>query len=377
MSKYKLSKLLRLAVIMGLLAYVTYAAYMHQILGGGKAPSVHALCPFGGLESLYALLFAGTLIKKIYSGTMVLLLLTVILALFFRRSFCGLLCPFGALQEGFAYLGKKIFNKRFIMPDKLDLPLRYLKYAILLLTVGMAWFYGQLWMSPYDPYTAYAHITAFSESIKEDPLAIIGFILLAVTIFGSMLYDRFFCKYLCPAGAFYGVIGKFSPTRIERNDSLCVNCNACTRVCPVNIQVDKALQVSDVECISCNKCVLACAKKGALEIKTARWAFHPTSMLIAVVGIFFGSIFIAQSTGNYQITPESLKKGQIISVSEVKGYYTIEEAATATGLTIEEVYEKLGIPKNISKNTKMKEIANEVPGFNLDQAKIKAEGAGD
>ena len=59
----------------GLLAWVTYESYLHQVLGGGKAPSVHALCPFGALESLYTLLFLGTYVQKIYSGTVVLLVL--------------------------------------------------------------------------------------------------------------------------------------------------------------------------------------------------------------------------------------------------------------------------------------------------------------
>ena len=70
--------------------------------------------------------------------------------------------------------------------------------------------------------------------------------------------------------------------------------------------------------------------------------------------------------------PEALKKGETISIAEVKGYYSIEETAEATGLTIEEVYDRLGIPNNVSKNTKLKDIASEVPAYNLDEAKTKA-----
>jgi hypothetical protein len=43
----KTARWLRLLVITGLLAWVTYESYLHQVLGCGKAPSVHALCPFG------------------------------------------------------------------------------------------------------------------------------------------------------------------------------------------------------------------------------------------------------------------------------------------------------------------------------------------
>lgn len=374
MKRIKITKVLRIIILLGLLVYVTYEAYMHQVLGGGKAPSVHALCPFGALESLYTLLFMGSFIQKIYSGTVVLLILTVILAILLRRSFCGLLCPFGALQELFGSIGRKIFKKRFTIPLYIDKPLRYLKYALLLLTVVMAWYYGALWMAPYDPYSAYSHLSAFSDSIKEDPLAIIGFILLAVTVLGSIIYDRFFCKYLCPVGAFYGIIGKLSPTRIVRNDNLCVHCKICNKACPVNIEIEKAVKVTSAECINCNECVLACPKKGALEVKTAGKKIHPAVMLVIVVGLFFGTIFIAQVTGNYQIMPSALKEGEVISISDVKGYYTIEEAAIATGLSLQEIYEKLGIPESVSKNTHMKEISSVVEWFDLDEAKAKVGG---
>jgi len=370
----KVSKWLRLSVLFGLLAYVTYESYMHQVLGGGKAASVHALCPLGALESLYTLLFMGSFIQKIYSGTVVLLVLTVVIALLFRRSFCGMLCPFGALQEFFALLGRKIFRKRLVVPQFIDKPGRYVKYVVLILTVGMAWYFGKLWISPYDPYVAYSHLSTASGYIAEEPLALIGFILLAITIIGSILYDRFFCKYLCPAGAFYGFIGKISPTRVERNDDLCIHCHACNKACPVNIEVEKAVQVNSAECINYNDCVVACPKEGALEIKTFKKTVHPLAILLMVVGLFFGTIYIADSTGNYQTIPSALKAGQIISLSEVKGYFSIEQAAIATGLSLDEVYVKMGIPKSVSKNTTMKEISQQVPGYDFDAAKVKAGG---
>lgn len=368
------AKRLRLFMIVGLLVWVTYESYLHQVLGGGKAPSIHALCPFGALESLYALLFMGSFIKKIYSGTVVLLILTIAIAVLFRRSFCGLLCPFGALQEVFARIGQKLFKKRFVLPHKVDRPLRYLKYFVLVLTVGMAWYLGTLWMSPYDPYSAYAHLSAASEAIKEEPAAIIGFILLGITLIGSLLYDRFFCKYVCPAGAFYGILGKLSPTKIVRKEKLCIHCKICDKACPMNIKVEKAVEVTSAECINCNECVLACPKKGALEIRTVKKTIHPLAMLVIVAGLFFGTILVAQGTGNFEILPKALMEGQTIPISEVKGYYSIEEAATATGLSLKEVYDKLGIPETVSKETKLKEISEEVPDYDFDAAKAKAGG---
>lgn len=373
MNTKKLSKWLRLFLLIGLLVLVTYQANQHQVLGGGKAPSVHALCPYGALESLYTLMTAGSFIQKIYSGTVVLFVLTLVLAIVFRRSFCGLLCPFGALQEVFAKLGQKIFKKRFLMPDKLDKPLRYLKYVILALTIIMAWYYGSLWMAPYDPYSAFAHITAIKTDLSENPIAIIGYIILLITIVGSLIYDRFFCKYLCPVGAFYGIIGKFSITKIERNNDLCIHCQKCDKACPVNIQIEKTDKVTSMECINCNECVLACPKKGALENKTAKKTIQPIAALGLVVGLFFGTILIAQWTGNFNVLPEKLKAGETISISEIKGYFTIEETAEAVGTDLKDVYKKLNIPENIPATTKMKEISQLVPGYDFDKQKEAAE----
>jgi len=374
MKGIKVSKWLRLSLLLGLLVYVTYESYMHQVLGAGKAASVHALCPLGALESLYTLLFMGSFIQKIYSGTVVLLVLTIVLALIFRRSFCGMLCPFGALQEFSAMLGVKIFRKKLVIPSAIDKPARYLKYGILLITVGMAWLYGTLWMSPYDPYVAYSHLSAAAEYLTDEPVAMIGFILLAITIIGSIMYDRFFCKYLCPMGAFYGIIGKISPSRVERNDDICIHCQVCNKVCPVNIEVEKEVKINSAECINCNECVIACPKQGALESKIFRRTIQPTAVLILVAAIFFGTIFIADATGNYQTIPSPIKEGEIIPLSEVKGYFTIEEAAMATGMSVKEMYEKMGIPENVSKNTPMKEISQQVPDYDFDAAKEKAGG---
>jgi hypothetical protein len=100
---------------------------------------------------------------------------------------------------------------------------------------------------------------------------------------------------------------------------------------------------------------------------------NPAVMLVVIVGLFFGTIFVAQATGNYQVLPEALKNGETISISEVKGYYTIEEAAAATGLALQEIYERLGIPVSVPKNTQLKNVSGLVEGFELDTAKESAD----
>jgi polyferredoxin len=375
MKRNKTARWVRGGLLAILLVWVTYESIMHQILGGGKSPSIHALCPYGALESLYALLISGSFIQKIYSGTLILLGVTVLIAILFRRSFCGLLCPFGALQEFFARIGHKIWKNRPVIPVKVDYYLRYLKYLTLVLTVVMAWRLGRLWMTSYDPYAAYGHITAIPATLAEDPLSIVGFTLLGVTLIGSFVYDRFFCKYLCPAGAFYAIIGKASPTKIVRNDDACIHCNLCSKVCPVNLDVAKLDKVTSAECLNCNECVAVCPKKGAIEIKTFKKTLPPLVMVILVAAMFFVPIGIAQVTGYYQVVNEAPSAGEIISFTELKGFMTIAESAEALGLSDAAFRAALKIPADLPADTRMSELSTLVEGYDFDAAKEEAAAA--
>lgn len=364
MKNNKYIRYLRWALLVFFLVMVTTETYLHQVQGGGAAPSIHALCPYGGLETFYSLVFGGTFLQKIFSGTMILLGITLVLALIFRRSFCGLICPFGALQEFFGIIGKKIFRKRFIVPSIIDKPLRYLKYVVLVVTLYFAWKTAGLWVDPYDPWAAYGHMSAGFESLTTEYL--IGTITLAVVLLGSILYDRFFCKYLCPMGAVYGIISKISPSRIVRNEDTCINCGLCSKSCPMNIDVAKIHKVTTAECISCQSCVLSCPVKGALEYKTGKKTLKTLVVIILVVGLFFTGVFISKSTGIFQVLPQKITEESKLNTGDIKGYMTIKEVSIGIKIELKEVYKKLGIPNSIPEDTKLKDVKNFVPGFEVE-----------
>ncbi|MGH4052662.1 MAG: 4Fe-4S binding protein [Clostridium sp.] len=369
MKNNKYVKYLRWVLLSFFLIMVTREAYLHQVLGGRVAPSIHALCPYGALETFYSLIFGGTFLQKIFSGTMVLLGITLVLALIFRRSFCGLICPFGALQEFFGIIGKKIFHKRFIMPIAIDKPLRYLKYVVLVVTIYFAWKIAGLWMDPYDPWAAYGHITAGYESLVTEYL--IGTITLVIILVGSMLYDRFFCKYICPMGAVYGIVSKISPSKIVRDKDKCINCNLCSKSCPMNIDVAKADSVTSTECISCQACVLSCPKSGALEYKIGEKTLKTLTVIIFVLGIFFMGVFISKTVGVFEVFPKQITAESKINVDDIKGYMTIKDVSIGTNIELKEVYKKLEIPETVPESTKLKEVSNFVAGFEVEVAREK------
>ena len=375
MKNNKLIKYLRWGLLALFTILVTIAAYLHQVNGGGKSPSIHALCPFGGLESLYQVFTTGSFISKIFAGTMILFGITIVLAILFRRSFCGLICPFGAIQEFFAKIGQKIFKRKFIIPSKIDKPLRYLKYIILIITVFYAWKTAGLWMSPYDPWSAYAHLPEGLVSVWGE--SAVGLIILGITIIGSLLYDRFFCKYLCPMGALYGIIGKISPFKVVRNENACISCGKCNKVCPMNIDVQHTKEVKSAECINCQTCVLNCPKASALESKEGKKSVKPIVVITLVMVVFFGSIFAFQAADEYKLLPEQIKAGESVTFDEVKGYMTITDAAKATNTELKEFYKKFEIPESVPAETKMKDISKTVSGYEFDKVKETLDSSSD
>lgn len=369
MKKNKLLKSLRYILLAIFLIHSTVEAYLHQVLGGGKEPSIHALCPYGGLESLYSLIFGGKYIDKIFSGTLIILIITFIMALIFRRSFCGLICPFGALQEFFGVIGRKVFRKRFIIPERVDKHLRYLKYVILIITLYLAFKTSGLWVNPYDPWAAYGHVSAGVESLIEEYSS--GFSILIIILIGSLLYDRFFCKYLCPMGAFYGIVSKLSPSKITRNENTCVNCGICNKNCPVNINVSEQKEIKSAECINCQSCILSCPKNNTLEFKVSNKTIRPIFVSTLVFALFFGGIGITKLMGIYAITPPAITSDTKITTEEIKGYMTLEEVSVGLNIDLDEVYKKLDLPTSIPKETKLKDVKNTIPDFEVEGAREK------
>ncbi|MBN2510589.1 MAG: 4Fe-4S binding protein [Spirochaetales bacterium] len=369
--KVHISRVVLLSVIV---VFVTIGAYMHQVKGGGPDgfPSVHALCPYGGLESLYSLFSSGSPLDKIYAGTISLFVITIVIAFIFKRGFCGWICPFGGLQELTGLIGKKMMKRQFAMPHRLDKYLRYVKYGVLAVSAVMAWVTATLWISPYDPWAAYAHLGEGVIAVWDE--FAVGLVFLALTFVGSFFYDRFFCKYLCPMGAFLGIASKVGLAKISRNADTCIDCGLCTKKCPMNIDVAKAEDVRSAECINCQRCVETCPKKGALENRIAGSSgitLKPLAVGVGILLLYFGGIGVSALSGTQALLPGPVSESSVTvnDPDDLKGYMTLEDISTVMGLTIEEVYRRMEIPEKTPGDVPVKELSGLVPGFDFHEAR--------
>lgn len=80
--------------------------------------------------------------------------------------------------------------------------------------------------------------------------------LLASLVFDFLFAQRGFCRYLCPGGALYSLLGRFRLLRVQREVSSCTNCTSCIAVCEfgLNPMTDSFGQ----ECTNCTACIASC-----------------------------------------------------------------------------------------------------------------------
>lgn len=236
----------------GLIALI---AVNHTLVENGmgipflSTASLHALCPFGGVVTIYQYATAGTFVQKIHESSFVLMVIGFLLAILFGPVFCGWVCPLGTVQEWVSSLGRKLFRRRFnhFVPTKLDNILRYLRYLVLAWVLYMTAATGTLIFAEYDPY--FALFNFWSDEVALSGLAILG-----VTLGLSLFVERPWCKYACPYGAVLGLSNLFRVFSIRRSETTCKADGACSILCPMNIPVDSQTTVRDHQCISCLEC---------------------------------------------------------------------------------------------------------------------------
>ena len=233
--------------------------------------SLHAICPFGGVVSIYQFFTVGTFVQKIHESAFVLMMITFIMAILFGAVFCGWICPLGSIQEWIGKIGRRLFKQRYnhFIPVKYDTYLRYIRYLVLLWVLYITAVSGKLLFGDIDPY--HALFNFWSGEVSQTGLIILGIVLVA-----SLYVERPWCKYACPLGAVYGISNLFRVFKIRRNETSCISCGICNQSCPMNIEVSEQKCIINHQCIGCLQCTsdISCPVTGTVEFSTKGGKYH-------------------------------------------------------------------------------------------------------
>ena len=220
-----------------------------------SCPAASGACPIGSFQAVVG----SSKFRFSYYITGFLILLGVLLG----RVICGFLCPFGWFQE----LLHKIPTKK-LSTKKLK-PLTYLKYVVLLVMVvllpvlvtnqlGMGDPFFCKYLCPQGVLEGAIPLSLANSGIRAalGSLFTWKFIVLLTVIVLSIVFYRPFCKWLCPLGAFYALLNKVSLFQMQVDQSKCVSCGKCAKVCKMDVDVTKS--PNHTECIRCGMCIRAC-----------------------------------------------------------------------------------------------------------------------
>lgn len=176
-------------------------------------------------------------------------------------------------------------------------------------------------------------------------------------------------------GGFLGLISKLSPFKIKRNKDICIDCNICSKSCPVNIDVAKINEVTSMECINCQECTAACPKEGALTNSFSfadKKMIKPIAVGILLLAVYFGGVGIAKISGSFSLLPEPITEETVITDAEsLRGYMTLSEISNATKIDLDDIYTRMGISAEVPSDTKAKELSQYIPGFDFHEAAEK------
>ncbi len=83
-------------------------------------------------------------------------------------------------------------------------------------------------------------------------------VLFVAILFMNRIVPRFWCRALCPLGAFLGVISRFSLFGMEKDHSKCTDCNLCIVHCQGADSPQGGVKHRQDECHMCLNCEAAC-----------------------------------------------------------------------------------------------------------------------
>lgn len=194
-------------------------------------------------------------------GTITFFLILAAVFLFGRRVVCGWNCPCVGIREtvGFAFRDRTVRGQWAWR-------LRHSKWFFFIFYVGV------MIVTLYPP-------NSWTVSFVGLFYLIVGLTYFGTFFIAPITGNRFYCRYLCPYGATFGLLNHAGFYDIRMNQDKCNDCRRCEQVCDMGIPVwEQGKQFGRItgieDCMGCGRCVVSCPTD-ALEIRDVRNLFRP------------------------------------------------------------------------------------------------------
>ncbi len=240
-----------------ILSFALDLSMLEGSLSGSRLMGFYLMDPYNALQTIGISLIQGhfpnlTMNFWIGLGTIVLFY-----SLVGGRTFCSWICPYHFIAENLEKLHDYLVKKKKIKEHTYNQSLRYVFWVgFLILAIATQ----QLVFEDLN----FVGIT--SRALIYGPGLILIWIIV-IMIFEIVYSKRFWCRYVCPVGATYGMIGKVSPVSIKFELDKCGYCTDCQDVCLVPHELwfvkkgaaTKEVHYTGSDCTRCGLCVDICA----------------------------------------------------------------------------------------------------------------------
>ncbi len=164
---------------------------------------------------------------------------TVVTTILWGRIYCGRVCAFGSMTQ---LLDKIVPAKlRFEVPARIEQKANYIKYGLLGAVV--------LYFLATRDISIYRYVEPFWMFSRQASTAM--WIGLAVLLVATVFVRNLYCRFLCPVGAFLGLLSNLTVFRIKRW-SECNSCKICEKKCEWGAIRGPKIVAS--ECVRCDDC---------------------------------------------------------------------------------------------------------------------------
>lgn len=224
---------------------------------------INWLLELGPLTAVATALATGT-----FYAPLTWALVAIFLTLFVGRFFCSFACPLGTINQFTGWVGRLGRSPADRVEANRHRRAQAWKYYLLFFLVLLA-FMGTVQTGVFDPLP----LLHRSVNLALLPLAdaglgllsaaprhyasvwLLGVVLLAVVGLNLAL-PRFFCRFVCPLGALFGLLSQFTPWRLGKTADTCGDCRICEEYCEGGCRPSGKLITG--ECVLCFNCLDRC-----------------------------------------------------------------------------------------------------------------------